>query len=112
MMPVPSGSGVQLAPLHTQRESSVAEELRVLRAGRAILQHDPLVGIAVALHEGADRPDSGKVVLAALNRLDSVALETCQTAIFDIANRPGADNGQVLGILDQAIARIEQTRPR
>jgi hypothetical protein len=111
-MPVPSGSGVQLASLHGQRESSVGEELRVLRAGRAILQHDPLIGVAVALYEGADRPDSGTVVLAALNRLDSIALETCQTAIFDIANRPGAGNGGVLGIVDQAIARIEQTGPR
>ena len=86
----------------------MGEELRVLRAGRAILQHDPRIGVAVALYEGAGRLDSQQVVLAALNRLDSIALETCQTAIFDIEERPEAGNGQVLGILDQAIARIEQ----
>ncbi len=110
-MPVPTGSGVHLAPLDARRESSVGEELRVLRAGRAILQHDPRIGVAVALYEGAGRLDSREVVLAALNRLDSIALETCQAAIFDIEAKPEAGNGQVLGILDQAIARIEKAGP-
>ncbi|TMG39884.1 MAG: hypothetical protein E6H92_03705 [Chloroflexi bacterium] len=107
-MPVPTGSGVQLAPLRTRRGTSMGEELRVLRAGRAILQHDPRIGVAVALYEGAGRLDARDVVLAALNRLDSIALETCETAIFDMEQRPGAGNGEVIGILDQAIARIEQ----
>lgn len=106
-MPVPTGSGVQLVPAQARQGSSLGEELRVLRAGRAILQHDPRISVAVALYEGAGRDPSREVVLSALNRLDSIALETCQTALFDMEERAAPDAGQVLGILDQAIASLE-----
>ncbi len=86
--------------------SSPGEELRVLRAGRSILQDDPRVRVALALNEAAGRGRS-QYMLLALNRLDSIAIETYKTSVFELEENP-LGPGQLLGIFDKAISRVER----
>jgi hypothetical protein len=88
-----------------------AEQLRVLRAGRRILQRTPDTTVTLALNRAAGRGNS-QLVLLALNRLDAVTLKAYQASFFDFEERPTTHAAQLLRVIDDAIADLEASHDR
>ncbi|HYM51499.1 MAG TPA: hypothetical protein VET65_13140, partial [Candidatus Limnocylindrales bacterium] len=92
-------------------EGSPADQLRVLRAGRRILQTAPHGKVTLALNQAAGRGNS-RLVLLALDQLDAITLRSYQASFFDFEERTTTDLVQLLGIMDDAIAQLEAGRNR
>ena len=100
--------GAELRDRRPAAGAALAEpaELRVLRAGRRILQGSPQLTVTRALNQAAGRGNS-RLVLLALNRLDAMTLRTYRASFFDFEGRPATRPRQLLGVIDGAIADLE-----
>ena len=88
-----------------------ADQLRVLRAGRRILQGSPRLPVTLALNRAAGRGNS-RLVLLALNRLDAITLRAYRASFFDFEDRPTTRPHQLLRLMAGAIAELESGRDR
>lgn len=98
-------------PLAGALAADPADQLRVLRAGRRILQGSPRLKVTLALNQAAGRGKS-RLVLLALDRLDAITLRAYQASFFDFEERSTTLPHQLLGLIDGAIAELEAGRDR
>jgi len=86
-------------------------ELRVLRAGRRILERTPRLTVTRALNQAAGRGNS-RLVLLALDRLDAITLRAYRASFFDFEARPTTRPRELLTVIDGASADLEATSDR